>query len=75
MVSRFQVDSHTRLPATSTTPPEKRRTTSPIMQIEQHRATDQETQEKVFAGTRLPSSILAICRAISQHPNLGVAVS
>src|SRR5271166_4107320 len=34
MVSRFRVDSHKRLPATSTTPPEKRRTTSPIMQIE-----------------------------------------
>src|SRR6185312_6497773 len=46
MVSRFLVDSHKRLPATSTTPPEKRRTTSPIMQIEQRPATDQETPEK-----------------------------
>src|SRR6201993_2154958 len=46
MGSRFRVDSHKGLPATSTTPPEKRRTTSPIMQIEQRPATDQETPEK-----------------------------
>ena len=32
----------------STTPPEKRRTTSPIMQIEQRLATDQETLEKAY---------------------------
>ena len=51
MVSRFLVDSHTRLPATSTTPPEKRRTTSPIMQIEQRPTTDQETQEKGCGST------------------------
>src|SRR5258705_10850250 len=52
MVSRFLVDSQKRLPATSTTPPEKRRTTSPIIQIEQRPATDQETPEKVFGGVR-----------------------
>src|SRR6202171_2665044 len=47
MPSRFLVDSHKRLPATSTTPPEKRRKTDPIIQIEQRPATDQETPEKV----------------------------
>jgi hypothetical protein len=31
MGSHFRVDSHKRLPATSTTPPEKRRTTRPII--------------------------------------------
>src|ERR1700687_5838287 len=46
MASRFLVDSHKRLPATSTTPPEKRRKTDPIIQIEQRPATDQETPEK-----------------------------
>src|SRR5437764_15427067 len=46
MGSRFLVDSHKRLPATSTTPPEKRRTTGPIMLIDQRPATDQETLEK-----------------------------
>jgi hypothetical protein len=45
MVSRFLVDSHKRPPATSTTPPEKRRT-SPIIKIEQRSATDQKTPEK-----------------------------
>jgi len=48
MASRFLVDSHKRLPATSTTPPEKRRKTDPIIQIEQRPATDQETPEKVY---------------------------
>jgi integrase/recombinase XerD len=46
MGSRFLVDSHKRLPATSTTPPEKRRTTSPIIQVEQRPATGQKTLEK-----------------------------
>src|SRR5271165_2434477 len=52
MVSRFRVDSHKRLPATSTTPPEKRRTTSPIIQIEQRPATGQKTPEKGCAGVK-----------------------
>jgi len=46
MISRFRVDSDKRLPATSTTHPDKRRTTCPIKQIEQRPATDHETSEK-----------------------------
>ena len=50
MVSRFLVDSHKRLPATSTTPPEKRRTTGRATQVEQHRATGQEPPEKAYGA-------------------------
>src|SRR6478609_2783438 len=46
MVSRFLVDSHKRLPATSTTPPEKRRTGHQITHYEQHRATGHGPTEK-----------------------------
>src|ERR1700682_290731 len=55
LISRFLVGDHTRHPATSTAPPEKRRTTRPILRVKQHGATGQATPEKVFAGTRLPS--------------------
>jgi hypothetical protein len=55
MVSRFLVDSHKRLPATSTTPPEKRRTTSPIIQVEQRPATGEETLEKESGSEKLPN--------------------
>src|ERR1700682_1580199 len=58
MASRFLVDSHKRLPATSTTPPEKRRKTDPIIQIEQRHATDQETPEKGRVSVRTPCSSL-----------------
>src|SRR6185437_13608004 len=57
IVSRFLVDSHKRLPATSTTPPEKRRSTGRATRVGQHRATGQEPPEKVYDAKRWWDSI------------------
>src|SRR5690349_20744009 len=57
----FRVDSQKQLPATSTTPTEKRRRTRPINQIEQHPATGQETPEKAFVLASCVDCISPTC--------------
>src|SRR5271163_525574 len=71
MVSRFLVDSHKRLPATSTTPPEKRRSTGPATRVGQRPATGQETTEKACGAAKPGGWILLICGIIRKSPRSG----